>query len=34
MADGKNLLQNQESFEAENWYMASGIQDLPNLFKW
>ena len=26
---GKNrLLQNQDGFEAESWYIASGIQDL------
>ena len=23
------LLQNQESFEAESWYIASGMQGLP-----
>ena len=27
------LLQNQESFEAESLYIASGIQGLPNLFQ-
>ena len=29
----KNLLQNQESFEAECLYIASGMQGLPSLFK-
>ena len=30
----KNLfLQNQESFEAESLYIASGTQGLPNLFR-
>ena len=24
------LLQNQESYEAESWYIASGTQGLPN----
>ena len=28
------LLQNQESFEAESWYIASGTLGLPSLFKW
>ena len=30
------ILQNQESFEVEFWYMyiASGMWGLPNLFKW
>ena len=27
------LLQNQESFKAESWYIASGAQGLSNLFK-
>ena len=27
----KNLLQNQESFEAESWYIALGTQALPSL---
>ena len=27
------LLQNEESFEAESWYIALGTKDLPNLFK-
>ena len=32
---GKNLLiQNQESFEAEAQYIASGTEGLPSLFKW
>ena len=26
----KNLLKNQESFEAESWYVASGTPSLPN----
>ena len=26
------LLRNQESFEAESWYIALGTQDLPSLF--
>ena len=30
----KNLLQNQESFEAESWYTALGFQSLLSLFKW
>ena len=31
----KNLLfQNQESFEAESWYIAFGTPGLPILFKW
>ena len=29
----KNLLHNQESFEAESWYIASGTLGLPSLFK-
>ena len=29
----KNLLQNQENFGAESWYIASGTQGLPSLFK-
>ena len=30
----KNLfLQNQESFKAESWYIASWTQGLPSLFK-
>ena len=29
----KNLLQNQNSFEAESWYIALESQDLPNWFK-
>ena len=29
-----NSLQSQESFEAESWYIASGTQGLPSLFKW
>ena len=28
------LLQNQESFGAESWYIASRAQGLPSLFKW
>ena len=28
------LLQNQKSFEAESWYISSGTQGLPCLFKW
>ena len=28
-----NLLKIQESFEAEPWYIASGMQGLPSLFK-
>ena len=31
---GKNLPKNQESFEAESWYIALGTQGLPTLFKW
>ena len=33
---GKTLqnLQNQESFEAESWYIASGTQGLPSMYKW
>ena len=27
------LLQNQESFKAESWYIASWTQDLLSLFK-
>ena len=27
------LLQNQESFGADSWYIASWTQDLPGLFK-
>ena len=30
----KNLLQNQESFEAESLYIVLGTQGLPSLFKW
>ena len=29
----QNLLQNQESFEAESWNRALGTQGLPSLFK-
>ena len=29
-----NLLQNQEIFEAESWYISLGTQGLLNLFKW
>ena len=28
------LLRNQESFEAESWYIAYGTQGLPSLFTW
>ena len=28
------LLQNQEMFEADSWYIASRAQSLPSLFKW
>ena len=28
-----NFLQNQESFEADSWYIASGTQGLSGLFK-
>ena len=27
------LLQNKESFDAQYWYIASGTQGLPSLFK-
>ena len=27
------LLQNQENFKAESWYIALGTQELPSLFK-
>ena len=30
----KNLLQNQESFQAESWYIALEMQILLSLFKW
>ena len=29
----KYLLQNQESFEADSWFIASGIHCLPRLFE-
>ena len=28
------LLQNQNIFEAESWYIALGTQDLTSMFKW
>ena len=28
----KNLNQNEESFEAESWYIALGTQGLPSFF--
>ena len=30
----RTLLQNQASFKDEYWYIASGTQGLPSLFKW
>ena len=33
MSSLKNLiLQNQESYEAESWYIVLGTQGLPNIF--
>ena len=29
----QNLLQNEESFENESWFIALGAQSLPDLFK-
>ena len=30
----KNLLWNQTADDLESWYVASGAQVLPSLFKW
>ena len=30
----KNLLRNQKAYDLETWSVASGVQVLPNLFKW
>ena len=29
-----HLLQNQKADDLETWYVASGVGELPNLFKW
>ena len=30
----KNLLRNQKAYDLETWYVSSGDQVLPSLFKW